>query len=453
MLQYARSDTHFLLDIYDHLRIGLHAHANKPVDPASFEPPPTPSFLLQNVFDRSTSTSSSVFEIPPYDSATGLGENGWRSLLSRWNVGADYERALAVPTLPIKTGWGKGESKLEVLRAVHFWREKKAREEDEGVRYVLKNEGIWVVVEREPTNEVELMAALGSARGGAGDFVRACRGELVAVVREAMSRVTIGEGLKDDDTAGAGRTDLAELAARGVEAREPEVRPVKGLWDPVVVGEEVEVEKEEETTAMPMEVEAPATMTATAPAEGGKKKTTSMFASVKAATSSFFGRSSNPTSTSSSFGRSSNPTSTSSSASSVVATPVSSTPLATGSSSFFGKALPATKNQIATKSSNLATTSSSFFGSGIAAKAGASSKTQSQPSSTRLQMEAVAKIHESLVLGGGLANVRPTLGRVPKVLAQTDVPPPLLRSPSVPTLSLPLFPPSSLYTSLFPLLS
>lgn len=354
MLHYARSDTHFLLAIYDHLRLALHARAGNPppaieadafdvdamaVDEPTPAPPATAHDLLSTVFTRSTETASSVFEIAPYDFTTGLGDGGWRALLNKWRHGRDYDTAVAVPTLPIKTGWGPGELRLEVLRAVHAWREKLGREEDEGVRWVLSNGGVWAVVEKLPTNAVEVMGALGTVRGAAGEFVRARKEDLARVVREALERVTVGEGKKGEK--GEEKKRVEVVGMRGEAAVEPAVAPMVGLWDAPEVASSVVETIEAAVTA----------------AKGFG------FAAVRAATSSFFGR-----------------------------------------------GAVAKKEELvvdAKSATSIVAAKSSFFGGGSKPK----TQVVEQPvaSTSESKAQAVARVHASLVLGGGLANVRSLL--------------------------------------------
>lgn len=100
MLDYARSDTHFLLFIYDNLRNAL-------LDRAGGQPD-----LVRTVLKRSEETSLRTYEKEVYDYETGLGPGGWDTLASKWN------KALS-------------GLQFEVFRAVHGWRNRIAREEDE----------------------------------------------------------------------------------------------------------------------------------------------------------------------------------------------------------------------------------------------------------------------------------------------------------------------------------
>lgn len=139
MLEYARSDTHFLLFIYDNLRNALLDRAQSMSarnSPTSTPPPPhhllpndsDPAHSLVNeVLARSAETSLRVYEKEHYDAEGGTGPGGWDSLARKWNKGsltAEAERA----------GDVVGRVQRAVYRCVHAWRDRVAREEDESVR-------------------------------------------------------------------------------------------------------------------------------------------------------------------------------------------------------------------------------------------------------------------------------------------------------------------------------
>ncbi|KAM0787605.1 hypothetical protein ACM66B_003673 [Microbotryomycetes sp. NB124-2] len=228
MLHYARSDTHFLLDVYDHLRLQLLAKEQKS-QTASADPndelaaPP-----LLDVYTRSIETSANVFSIPPYDGETGHFESGWLQLLARRQQLKSYATARAIPSLPIKTGWGPNEVKLEVLKAVHAWRERVAREQDEGLRYIMSNEGLWSIAEKRPADPVELLKLLGSARNnGVSEVVRKHKDELVKIVRDVVDKFQAERESSDEVVVTFQDEGLSRV--QGTEV--PVVRPVAGLWN------------------------------------------------------------------------------------------------------------------------------------------------------------------------------------------------------------------------------
>ena len=107
MLYYARSDTHYLLFIYDSLRNLLLEH---PSSPGGFTP-------IQKVISSSEQTALRVWDRETYDSETGRGVNGWAWLIKK------YARHLTGPA-------------RAVVVAVHEWRDRVARELDESTKWV-----------------------------------------------------------------------------------------------------------------------------------------------------------------------------------------------------------------------------------------------------------------------------------------------------------------------------
>lgn len=105
MLQYARSDTHFLLYIYDNLRNALLDRAGGTPD------------LIRTVLERSEQTALRTYESEVYDYESGAGPGGWDTLAQKWNK--------SLSGLP-----------MVVFRCAHAWRDRVAREEDESTRFV-----------------------------------------------------------------------------------------------------------------------------------------------------------------------------------------------------------------------------------------------------------------------------------------------------------------------------
>ncbi|GJN89022.1 hypothetical protein Rhopal_001996-T1 [Rhodotorula paludigena] len=335
MLHYARSDTHYLLSIYDHLRIALH-------DKAASSPSDSPS-PLEDVYQRSRGVSAITFSLAPYDHDTGHFDTGYLVPLAKHGQLKAYSTALAVPTLPIKTGWGPGELKLELLRAVWRWRERTARDEDESARFVLGVQSALQLVEAAAAGRIrdarDVMQVLGAARGGVSEVVRRKKDELAALVEETRLAVlgTSAAGVDDVemvDTAAAGVTGFQ----LGLPAEEPAVRPTAGLWDAVPSPPIAS------TSAVPIVPVAPS--------------------------SAFYG--------------------------STFATAPTSSGIVAGSSSFFGAA---------------------------SSSGGKKGKGKAQDQSTgrhEVQAQAVKRVHDSLVLGGGLGQtLQPKL--VPAAPVDTDV--------------------------------
>lgn len=135
MLAYARSDTHFLLFIYDNLRNALidraqsraASRAQSPSDPSTSTSRASPltngepsHALVREVLSRSEETALRVYEREVYDE-NGAGPGGWDTLARKWNKGA----LMAAE---------RDSARRRIYRAVHAWRDRVAREEDESTR-------------------------------------------------------------------------------------------------------------------------------------------------------------------------------------------------------------------------------------------------------------------------------------------------------------------------------
>ncbi|KAJ5582260.1 hypothetical protein N7535_000880 [Penicillium sp. DV-2018c] len=101
MFDYARSDTHYLLYIYDRLRNDL-------IDTSTEE-----ARHIDYVNERSKHEALQRYERPVYDAVNGSGPGGWYDLLSRNASNFSKEQ-------------------FSVFKAVHQWRDEVARAEDEG---------------------------------------------------------------------------------------------------------------------------------------------------------------------------------------------------------------------------------------------------------------------------------------------------------------------------------
>ncbi|GLB45506.1 putative HRDC domain containing protein [Lyophyllum shimeji] len=187
MLDYARSDTHFLLYIYDNLRNALldRAQSRALSRAQSFSPselpPLSPSAgdpaysLIRQVLARSEETALRTYEKEIYDAEGGSGSCGWDTLARKWNKGA---------LLAGGPGVGAGALQRAVYQAVHKWREMIAREEDESTRYVLPNHFLFQLAEQPPTD----MAALLRVFHSVPPVIRRRAKDLLEVIRECVKR-------------------------------------------------------------------------------------------------------------------------------------------------------------------------------------------------------------------------------------------------------------------------
>ncbi|KAL4991260.1 ribonuclease H-like domain-containing protein [Aspergillus falconensis] len=119
MFNYARSDTHYLLYIYDNLRNELLANSTSEDN------------LVDYVLEKSKTEALQRYERPVYDAATGQGAGGWYDLMTRSPAILSSEQ-------------------FAVLKAVHEWRDKVAREEDEGVQCVFPKHILFRVAQTMP---------------------------------------------------------------------------------------------------------------------------------------------------------------------------------------------------------------------------------------------------------------------------------------------------------------
>ncbi|KAL4906148.1 hypothetical protein BDW74DRAFT_151382 [Aspergillus multicolor] len=119
MFNYARSDTHYLLYVYDNLR-------NELLEKSTPE-----ANLVDYVLEKSKAEALQRYERPVYDAAKGHGAGGWYDLMTR------------SPAILSK-------EQFAVLRAVHEWRDRVAREEDEGVQCVFPKHILFRVAQTMP---------------------------------------------------------------------------------------------------------------------------------------------------------------------------------------------------------------------------------------------------------------------------------------------------------------
>ncbi|KAI0849367.1 ribonuclease H-like domain-containing protein [Daldinia vernicosa] len=134
MFYYARSDTHYLLYIYDMLRNELLEQA----------PKESRYNLMNQVLDNSKETSLRRHETSTYDAENGQGPFGWYNLLIRQSAGKFSKEQFAV------------------FRAVHKWRDEMARREDESSLFVMSNATLFDIARRIPPDPKALHSLVDS---------------------------------------------------------------------------------------------------------------------------------------------------------------------------------------------------------------------------------------------------------------------------------------------------
>ncbi|KAI1103406.1 ribonuclease H-like domain-containing protein [Jackrogersella minutella] len=133
MFYYARSDTHYLLYVYDMMRNELLEHS--PEDPEQN--------LVRQVLNRSKETSLRRYETSIYDAEGGQGTFGWYNMLIRQSAGRFSKEQFAV------------------FRAVHKWRDEVARREDESTVYLMSNSTLFNIARQIPPDPKALHGFLG----------------------------------------------------------------------------------------------------------------------------------------------------------------------------------------------------------------------------------------------------------------------------------------------------
>jgi hypothetical protein len=109
MLKYARSDTHFILYIYDNIRSQTASQSQSGLQTSA-------SSLLGQTLARSAETSLRVNTKEPYYAVGGSGQSGWDKLARKWNKVALTAGGLGV---------GVGAMQREVYRG-RAWLEKQS---------------------------------------------------------------------------------------------------------------------------------------------------------------------------------------------------------------------------------------------------------------------------------------------------------------------------------------
>ncbi|KAF9474588.1 hypothetical protein BDN70DRAFT_865980 [Pholiota conissans] len=227
MLKYARSDTHFLLYIYDNLRNALldrsrsQAPSRSPSPASSSHSTPARELLYQSL-ERSAETSLRVYSKDPYDSAEGSGSTGWDTLAKKWNKGA---------LMAGGPGVGVDALQREVYKSVHGWRERVAREEDESTRYVMQNHVLFTIAEQPPADMAALLAIF---RSSVPSVVKKRAKELLGVIREAVKRglgPSRGETRLDEDQNGSkeGEQMKIQQASRDVVMLDTEIKNLEQI--------------------------------------------------------------------------------------------------------------------------------------------------------------------------------------------------------------------------------
>ncbi|KAL9633033.1 MAG: hypothetical protein Q9164_004942 [Protoblastenia rupestris] len=165
MFNYARSDTHFLLFVYDMMR-------NELIERSDFSIPN--GDLIEYVIENSKNESLQKYERPFYDEQRGSGPLGWYGMLYR------------TPAL-------FNREQFAVFRAVHRWRDEVAREEDEGLNTVMPKRVLYTIARETPTDMISL---LGCSHPMSKPYQKRKK-DLLQIVKEAKAAGATGPEMKD----------------------------------------------------------------------------------------------------------------------------------------------------------------------------------------------------------------------------------------------------------------
>jgi exosome complex exonuclease RRP6 len=188
MFNYARSDTHFLLYIFDCIR-------NELLEKSNLEEPENKMAL---VLKNSAEVSLRLYERELYDAAGGDGTLGWRNLLGRSQEGLN----------PMQ---------VSVFKAVHQWRDTTARIEDESVNFVMPRHSLFNLARKMPVDIAGVLACCPRP----SPPVKNRAGELVVIIKKAKDTPEVREWKK---AIAAQAEEAAKAAQSEVPAEETAIQ-------------------------------------------------------------------------------------------------------------------------------------------------------------------------------------------------------------------------------------
>uniref|UniRef100_U9TN51 HRDC domain-containing protein n=1 Tax=Rhizophagus irregularis (strain DAOM 181602 / DAOM 197198 / MUCL 43194) TaxID=747089 RepID=U9TN51_RHIID len=124
--------------------------------------------LLRVTLERSAETSLKTYKKIVYDE-DGEGPGGYMRLQAKWKTSFDYQQ-------------------FAVFKALHAWRDRIAREEDESTGYVLPNEMLIAMSEKMPDDPKEISACF---KTGVPSLVRMNILELSRLIKDTKSDATM----------------------------------------------------------------------------------------------------------------------------------------------------------------------------------------------------------------------------------------------------------------------
>ena len=167
LFDYARSDTHYLLYIYDCMR-------NELIQRSDFSLPNHDGDKLWTILLQSSETALQRYQHPVYDTELGQGPIGWYKMLAR------------TPALFTK-------EQFAVFKAVHKWRDTVARDQDDSVHYILPNSHVFSIAREMPHNRAALLGVAQHIT----QTLRLRADELVGVINKATEDGKTGPEMWD----------------------------------------------------------------------------------------------------------------------------------------------------------------------------------------------------------------------------------------------------------------
>lgn len=164
LFDYARSDTHFLLFIYDNLRNEL-IDKSKPGEPGGN--------LIDVVLEESKKEALQRYQSPAYDEELGTGSNGWYNMI--WRTPALFNN-----------------EQFSVFRAIHHWRDIVARREDESTNYIIPKNVLFNLAREMPVDMPSLTSHFHPAQTTSSRLQ-----ELLGIIETAKAAGKNGLDLKD----------------------------------------------------------------------------------------------------------------------------------------------------------------------------------------------------------------------------------------------------------------
>lgn len=197
MFNYARSDTHFLLYIFDCIR-------NELVDRS--DPSNPEEDRMQRVLQDSKEAALKRYERETYDAKNGSGPGGWYQTLFRGHLDNVQEA---------------------VFKAVHQWRDTTAREEDEGLHYTLPKHQMTNLARQMPTDVNSLLRLCQPT----SSIVRARAGDLVSIIRHAKNNAPIQ--VDEEERAPSSVAEpMATIPAEPVAETHTPINPQNNAFNP-----------------------------------------------------------------------------------------------------------------------------------------------------------------------------------------------------------------------------